>query len=349
MFDVIAIGTATHDVFLQSKAFKPLDPNIFKEGKAPSFAKASEGMECFGLGSKIEVEKPVFANGGGAVNAVVTFARQGLKTAVLCRVGDDEAGRSIWDELKKEAIHHWKINPPAGGEKLGTGYATILLSPNGERTILAYRGAAENLAHKEIPFAELKSRWLYVVPSRIDPVVMEKLVEHCFYQGVSIAMNPSKFYLEKGAKNLKPFLDKIKVLILNKEEAAYMIGKEPSFAEATEGKREIFKKLDELVKGIAIMTDGPRGVWVSDGKKIYQAGIFKERKITDRTGAGDAFGSGFVAGLIMKEDIEYAIRLASANATSVVEAVGAHTTALTRNQFEKERRWGELEIKIHEN
>lgn len=325
MFDVITVGTATQDVFLRLPRHK-------------------DAKVCFVEGSKNDVEKPVFATGGGAINAAVTFARQGFKTAVLCRVGDDVNGKSLWEELKEENIHFWKIKD----EKSGTGYATILLSPSGERTILSYRGASENLQNKETPFSELKSKWLYVVPSHIDTFVMEKLVEHCHYQGMQIAMNPSKFYLEKGAATLKPFLDKIKVLIVNKEEAAYLVGEKPSFVETTEGKKDVFKKLDELVGGIAVMTDGHHGVLVSDGKKIYQAGVFKEKEIVDRTGAGDAFGSGFVAGLLLKENIEYAIRLGSANATSVVEAVGAHVGSLTKSQFEHERRWSNLEIKIHD-
>lgn len=329
MFDVITVGTAMRDVFLQSKAFKPLKDKHVPGGEA----------ECFALGAKLETDRPIFANGGGAVNAAITFARQGLKTAVLCRVGDDEAGCAVWEELKGEGIHHWKIKD----DELGTGYATILLSPAGERTILAYRGAAEELLPKEVPFTELKSRWVYIVPGHIDPAVMGKAVEHCFYQGTAIAMNPSKFYLEKGAKNLKPFLDKIKVLIVNREEAAYLTGIE------LKDERGIFKKLDELVKGIAVMTDGPRGVWVSDGINLYQAGTFKERELIDRTGAGDAFGSGFVAGLMAKDnDIGHAIRLASANATAVVEAIGAHSGALTKPRLERERRWSLLDIKIHE-
>ncbi|MEK7627405.1 MAG: PfkB family carbohydrate kinase, partial [Patescibacteria group bacterium] len=104
----------------------------------------------------------------------------------------------------------------------------------------------------------------------------------------------------------------------------------------------------------AVMTDGPNGVWVSDGKIIYKSGIYKEKKIVDRTGAGDAFGSGFLAGLLRKsevgvktfspEAIEYAIKLGSANATSVVEHIGAKNIILTQEDF-KDKRWDNLEIK----
>jgi len=104
------------------------------------------------------------------------------------------------------------------------------------------------------------------------------------------------------------------------------------------------------------MTDGPNGVMVSDGANIYQSGIFKDQKVVDRTGAGDAFGSGFVAGLAHKrencekglcrtDNIEYAIRLASANATSVVEQIGAKKGILTKEEFEKDKRWENFQIK----
>ena len=99
--------------------------------------------------------------------------------------------------------------------------------------------------------------------------------------------------------------------------------------------------------GIVAVTKGPAGVTVSDGKNLYRAGTFKEKIIADRTGAGDSFGSGFVAGLMRSQgDIKYAIRLATANATSVVEQVGATEGILTKDQFEQDPRWKDLNIQV---
>ena len=83
--------------------------------------------------------------------------------------------------------------------------------------------------------------------------------------------------------------------------------------------------------------------------------MFKEKKLVDRTGAGDAFGSGFVAGLIRSgeecekgdidpENISYALRLATANAASVVEVIGASEGALSRKGFDDGRRWSRLKM-----
>ena len=101
--------------------------------------------------------------------------------------------------------------------------------------------------------------------------------------------------------------------------------------------------------GWIVMTRGPKGVFASNGKTLWKAGIFPEKKVVDRTGAGDAFGAGFAVGLIRsKGDVLYALRLGSANATSKVEHQGAKGGLLTRDEFENDSRWNDLPIEIKE-
>ncbi|MCL5004370.1 MAG: carbohydrate kinase family protein [Patescibacteria group bacterium] len=344
MHDVITIGTGTRDVFLFSPLFKVLRDK--KHLKKIGFATGE--AQCFALGGKIEIGKPVFATGGGANNSATTFSRQGLKTAALMKIGADEAGQSILNELKNEKVDI--ISRPGRDMMNGTAYSTVLLAPEGERTILVYRGISENLSEKEISFNKLKSKWAYVSPGKISFETISKIFNHFHKNKILIAFNPSKHFIEMGIKKIKPLLNKSKVVILNREEASYLTGVD------YEKEKEIFKKLDEAVDGITVMTDGEKGVLVSDCCNIYKAKIFKEQKVVDRTGAGDAFGSGFVAGLIQKrencrkglcgiDNVEYAIRLGSANATSVIEQIGAKAGILTKEEFEKNKRWNKLEIK----
>ena len=100
--------------------------------------------------------------------------------------------------------------------------------------------------------------------------------------------------------------------------------------------KEVFKVFDELVPGIAVMTKGTEGVSVSDGRYIYTAGIPKSGYV-DRTGAGDAFASGFVAAIINDADIKEAIQFGTANATAVVQQIGAKNGLLAKGE------WGEWE------
>ena len=114
-YDIITIGTATRDVFLTSLLFsakggsasggkvlrdkKPFEKIGFVTGEA----------QCFALGGKIEIGKPVLATGGGATNSAATFSRQGLKTAVLIKIGEDQAGKDILEELKKEKLRYCRL------------------------------------------------------------------------------------------------------------------------------------------------------------------------------------------------------------------------------------------------
>ncbi len=355
MYDIITIGTASRDVFLSSPLFKTL----YDGKRLKKIGLATGRAQCLGLGAKIEIDEINFSTGGGAANAAVTFSRQGLKTAALIRMGEDDTGCSIIVELLKE-----KVSPLSILDKTQiTAYSVILLTPRGERTILVHRGASDDLRVKEIPFNKLKTRWAYVSPGKISYAVIEKLFKYLSENKTLIAFNPSGYFLQMGIKKLKPLLSRAKVVILNREEAAFLTGID------YHKEREIFNKLDKEVDGIAIMTDGNKGVMVSDGENIYSAGTFGGKSI-DRTGAGDAFGSGFVAGLIRKignwklparrsepgaggeignlppKAIEYAIRLGSANATSVIKHIGAKKGILTKRQFEQVRRWRHLPIEI---
>lgn len=343
MFDIITIGTAAKDTFLISRLFKVLKD--FKHLKKFGFPTGE--AQCFALGGKIELDSQAIATGGGATNAAVTFSRQNLKTASLIKMGKDEIGNYILKELKEEKITSFQIID----KKNGTASSTVLLAPTGERTILVYRGASEKLDIKEIPFNKLKAKWAYIIPGKIPIPVLEKIFDHFWKNKTFIAFNPSKYIIEEGIDKLKPLLNKTKVVILNREEASYLTNIDYS------KEKEIFKKFDGIVNGITVMTDGAGGVFVSDGHIIYKSGIFKEKKVIDRTGSGDAFGSGFIAGLIQKKEeckkglcqidnIKYAIRLGSANATSVIEYIGAKKGILTKKDFNFDKRWQKLLISI---
>ncbi len=344
IYDIITIGTATRDVFLRSPLFRG---EIKDQKELKKLGIKSGEATCFGLGSKIGIEEPVVEIGGAGINAAVTFAKQGLKTAAFFKIGNDEAGKSIIQKLKTEKIGNLGIVD----KKVKTAYSAILLSPESERTILTYRGASETVKEKEIPFGKFKSKWAYISPSNMNFNLVEKIVNHFYNQKSLIAVNPSSAMIKMGLKKLAPVLKKTAVLVLNREEAAYLTGIDYN------NKEEMFKKLDAIVGGIFVMTDGEKGAWISDNENIYSVETFKNKQRLDKTGAGDSFGSGFVAGLMLKnekcekgscspDNILYAARLASANATSNVEQIGAETGILTKKDYETNKRWKNLEIKI---
>jgi len=343
MYDVLTVGTATIDTFIKAEFLKTVTDrkHLSKLGFATGQA------QCFSLGSKIEIKEPVIEVGGGAHNAAVTFARAGLRTTSLFNVGDDKRGEMIVEEFVRKDIRPFEIVDKG---KI-TGMAYILLNKDGERTILVYRGCSGEIENSEIPFKKLEAKWVYVAPGNISYAVLKRLFGHFKKNGAKIALNPSKDLISLGIEKIKPFLNTASVIILNKEEASYLT--RVDFSKTA----EVFAKLDKYVPGIVAMTDGKKGATVSDGRTIYKSGVFEDKKVIDRTGAGDAFGSGFVSGLIETNEqchkglcsprkIEYALRRAAANATSVIEKIGATPGILTKEEFNGQRRWKNFPVVV---
>jgi len=338
MYDVVTIGSATRDNFLV------MDYNLIDWPKSPS-----KKAVVFDWGEKYGVETVYSTLGGNAANASVTFARQGLRTACVAKIGSDVAGREFLAYLKQYKV---ATNLIAKSKDLPTAYSALLLGKTGERTILNYHGASNTFTIKDVPLSKMKAKWWYVSLSGKSSVMYPALIAFAKKNNIKVAFNPSGYHLKHGRQEILDSLKDLAFLVLNEGEAADLLGM--SFNDG----KAVFKKLDDLMPGIVAVTDGPNGVTVSDGQNIYKAGIFKEKKMEDRTGAGDSFGSGFVAGIMRREklkaksskleadDIKYAIRLATANATANVELIGATEGLLTKKEFDTDPRWQNLDIQV---
>lgn len=336
MFDIATIGSATRDAFFVGDF--PLIP----------WPKSESGKAyLLPFGEKLDVKQVFFTIGGNAANASVTFARQGFKTACVAKVGSDVSGEEITRRLDKERVRTGFLRHHLS---LPTSYSVLLLQ-EGERTILNYRGVADSFSLKDVDLEKLRAKWWYVSLAGESDRMFKELLKFAREKNIAVAFNPSGHHIRHKRQEIFSSLRDISFLVLNEEEAALLTG--VSF----KNEKAVFKKLDKLMLGILAVTDGRNGATVSDGKYVYKAGVFKEKKLVDRTGAGDAFGSGFVAGLMRRnisrknissatpEDIKYAIRLATANATSVVEKIGATEGTLTKKSF-TDPRWSRLNLSV---
>jgi len=302
-FDVITIGSATRDVFLMSNAFKIIRSPEFTTGYG----------ECLNLGSKNPVDNILFTTGGAATNCAVTFARAGIKTAAICRIGDDEAGHEIIKALKQESIETKFVQID---KEKHTAYSTLLLYKGGERTILVYRGVANDLAAEKIPWGGLKTKWVYLSSLGGNANLLSKILSFTAKNKIRVAWNPGGAELGLGLRKLLPYLEKINVLNVNREEAAKLFGL------PFDNLEEILTQAKDLPIKYAVITDGIRGAYVVNENKIFYANSVGG-KPKNTTGAGDAFGSGFVSGLILGRDIKDALRLGIWNSGLVVQKMGA--------------------------
>ena len=318
IYDIITIGSATRDGIFEGIPFVYLKDKRF-------ITKKGIGLP---LGAKITVPEVHFSTGGGATNTATTFARLGFKTLAIFRVAKDVPGETILKEMIEEGVD---ISFVQIDYVKPTAYSVILLTKNGERTILSYKGCAQNLSSLEIPFNKIKTQWLFLGSLGKEKNIFKKILFWAKKEKIKIAINPSRnelLWLKKN-KNYLSFFD---VFIVNQEEASYLTNI------PYQKEKEVFKKLDKLVSGIVVMTKGEKGVMVSDGQFLYQAPALSKKKAKDHTGAGDAFASGFISILIKnkiinEKTLKEAIFFGSLNANSVIQFIGAKKGIL--NHFEK--------------
>lgn len=310
-FDVVCFGSATVDVFLKSKDFKTVKSNRVKTGIAM----------CQVMGGKVKVDDLAVNTGGGATNAAVSFERKGIQSASVVCVGADFWGQFIRKELESEGVslvhlQEDKLHP--------TSYSTILVNQQGRRTVLVYRGASNQLDLKQVRWEALNTDWFYVSSLGGDLALLTKIIRTAEDDNFKVAFNPGSKEIKHKDK-LIPFLKSVEVLILNCNEASQLTGIKSTC------KQDLIKSLQKMGPKVVALTDGNKGSAVSFGKKIYQAGVFKVES-HEETGAGDAFGSGLVAGMILDLKPEEAIRLAAANSASVVTKMGAKEGLLWKDE-----------------
>jgi ribokinase len=191
-----------------------------------------------------------------------------------------------------------------------------LTTAGGERTVLVYRGASSYFNEVMIPKEELETKWIFITSLAGNIELLRVLIEWSERHGIKTAFIPGSMELEKGKEVLAPILSSADVVVMNQEEAASLVGL------PFEEKEKVVREICLLPRGVTVITDAASGATACDREYFYHIGTHQNRAV-ERTGAGDAFASGFVAGLIKSSNIEDALELAAGNASNVVNYFGA--------------------------
>jgi len=295
-FDIISFGSAVIDAFVSTEI-----------GEKNNFF-------SYPAGSKILIKELKFDIGGGGTNTAVAFARLGLKTGCICNVGDDDNGKKILNQLKKEKVSFLGRVDSSGM----TGYSVILDSRGGERTILTYKGVNDNvsLSELDLKISKIETKWLYYSALLEKSfLAQKKLAELMHKNKTKIAFNPSSYIIKK--EDISSLMRICEVLIVNKEEANLICER------FKKSKDDLLKSVSELGPKIVLITDKDKPAVCFDGKNKYSIMPHKNIKVVERTGAGDAFASGFVAGIIVNWPIEKCLELGLRESEAVITHFGA--------------------------
>lgn len=358
--EIITIGGATQDVII-----------YYKNAQTVEFHNSQEHTSFILLqeGAKIEVEDTLISTGGGATNAAVSFKRLGFQAAPLCNIGTDHEGDSIITALQKERVITSLIHRDSQHK---TGISYIIPSLQADRTILAYRGANGFLTESMIDTSLItQAKVLYItsLSGKAAPL-LKSLAHHAHQNNLLVANNPGISQLSAGAHLLCESLPFIDILILNSSEAQQLMISlvsehqiKPIEKRAVKAQPKLLQNLvtirtmhfniiqcvKEFMKygpSIIAITNGAEGVYVAQGNTLYFHPSLPTH-IKSTLGAGDAFGSAFVASLYQKNPIERALLHGLLNSKSVIEHADAKKGLLTAQQMQQQEQQISLDLLQH--
>lgn len=314
-YDILVMGSATQDVFAKSNGAETINVD---QGHGV------EELIAYPLGTKLLINELHFEIGGGGTNTACTFARQGLKTGFIGKIGKDSAGIGVMKFLKEE-----NINFLGGISTHGkTGYSVILDSKNDDRTILTHKGCNNELFFSDIKsFSKVSTKWFYASSMMEESFeTMKKVMIALKKKGTKIVFNPSSYQVKQGLTFLAHVLSLLDLLVLNEEEAKTLV------SDSYE-REELLLKLKSLGPKNVCVTMGAKGAcFLDETKKYYFIEPKHDFEVLETTGAGDAFASGLVTGLIENFSIDTALKLGMLNAESVISQYGAKNHILNHEE-----------------
>ncbi len=314
--DVLSVGDVVTDAFIK-----------LIDDKAWSY-KDENGMKVLAMeyGTKTPYDHAEVLEGvGNAANAAVSFSRLGLDSGLVSNVGSDSWGRDIINALQKKKVDTRFVHVNHGKK---SNYHYVLWYKE-ERTIL--------IKHEQYDYDWPRFRksdlpkWVYFssVSDNALPYhdeIAEWLEEN---PSVKFAFQPGTFQIKAGAERLKALYRRAEILFLNREEAVTVGGGD------YDNMHDLFDKLHALGPKNVVITDGPAGSYASDGTNRFKMINYPDPAPPfERTGAGDAYASTFVAALIKGADLQGAMLWAPINSMNVVQHTGAQAGLLTTKEID---------------
>lgn len=305
-FDVICVGNAKIDSFL-----------TLREANNHLRLMEETNELCIKFGEKITVDKTEILLGGNAANVAVGVSRLGLKAGMVAEIGNDEFAQKIINTLFSEKVDISNVKQTEGQQ---SSFSTII-NFKGERTIFSEHVKRSH----DFSFGSISTKWVYLTS------LGEEWTNayHCTSDFVKktncrLAFNPGTLQIKAGTKSIENVLSITDVLFVNKEEAITILDVKNQILSID----DLLKGLQKLGPKIVVITDGKNGSFAIDSLgNISKKGIV-EAHVIEKTGAGDAYSSGFLSALINNNSIADCMDLGAKNSASVIGKVGAQTGLL---------------------
>lgn len=311
-YDVLAIGNAIFDVLVQTDEAFLAQHGMAKGGMALIDEERALAIYT-AMGPAVEM------SGGSAANTIVGIAGFGARAAYVGKVKDDQIGRMYSHDIRAAQVA-FETAPATGGPATGCSY--ILVTPDGERTMNTYLGAAQDLTPGDIdPEQIAASAMVYLEGYLWDPknakeaFLKASTIAHGAGRQVALTLSDS-FCVDRYRDEFLELMRSGAVdLIFANEAELHSLYQTSDFDTA-------LQQLGKDVK-LGVVTRSEKGCVVAEKDKVIAVPAFPIDKMVDTTGAGDLFAAGFLFGLVRGAGHENAGKLGALAAAEVIQHIGA--------------------------
>jgi len=311
-YDVLGIGNAivdviarTDDDFLAKQRMHKGTMALIDEARAAAIYDA--------MGPAVEV------SGGSAANTIAGVASLGARAAFVGKVKDDELGRVFAHDIRAAGVAY--DTPPASAGP-STARCYVLVTPDGERTMNTYLGAAQDLHPNDIDADAIAASsliylegYLWDPPKAKEAFLKAAKIAHGAERDVALTLSDA-FCVDRYRAE---FLDLIRTgtvdLVFANERELHSLYETADFDTALNAMRNDAK--------LAVITRSEKGCLVVTREETDAVAASPVARVVDATGAGDLFAAGFLVGLSRGTDYRTAARLGALAAAEVIQHLGA--------------------------
>ena len=311
-YDVLGIGNAIVDVIARAEDDFLATQGMHKGTMALIDEKRARAIYA-AMGPAVE------SSGGSAANTIVGVASFGARAAFVGKVRDDELGRTFAHDIRAANVA-FDTAPASNGPSTARCY--IMVTPDGERTMNTYLGAAQDLNPGDIDETQVASAavtylegYLWDPPKAKEAFIKAADIAHKAGRQVALTLSDA-FCVDRYRGEFLELIRKGTVdIVFANERELHSLYETADFDSAVKALRAEAR--------LAVVTRSEKGCVVVSREAVEAVAAEQVEQVADLTGAGDLFAAGFLVGSSRGQDHRTSARLGALAAAEVIQHIGA--------------------------
>jgi len=303
MFDLISIGGVSIDLYFKG------DSLTFKDNRFQ-----------LAIGGKYLAQHFYVGIGGGGANVAIGAHKNGLNTAVMGKIGNNVFRKIIVSKLVENEVSYSLCD----FEDNYYNVSSILLSPEGERSIIHYVTPHQHLFNDSNELKGITKTKMAYLGNLPDVSLTERTELLHFFKrkNIKTVVNLGVSDCRRPLAQLKNFLNATDILIVNGHEFAELA--KAQYKDIHFKEQVIQWYTPFLADKIVVITEGEKGSYAYFENNVIHQPAEKVSKIIDSTGAGDGFSAAFIAEYLKTANVVKAMEKASQFAVKILQGIGAN-------------------------